>query len=440
MKFYARIICILGLIFFISFNSAGIEFPRIRRKHEGKVKDTEIGKTSSKCEFDCKASGHICCQLSDGIQECRKDKNCPKLEPNSTLPNSRNCPIACPYCCDDDTCGPDEQKYCNECCPFSAKEQVIKSFTKSCPEGKCICKGYPRITTNEALLTGKVTLDQCRDACYKNHLCFGFEFWGEDRTWASPNCLICGTDPGMKKVVEVVAMKGNTNYATVYLKKFLGSEEWTCGNENESCGANKACCKNLRCKKGKCMPHKECFPNSKGQFKCPRGWYCSGLTGTCRICSAHHYREHTACKNNYLGGACNAADRAIRKEKTDEVIQETARECSETSTYGCIRDCLARCMRKGLGFSQPCADCMGDGATCAYNNCYWTSCIRYGKDSHECKKCIEKKCRPDFIKCSGFSFPTTDIANLIMEVKPGPKPKPFPKSKDTSPAPNPSNR
>ena len=45
---------------------------------EGKVKDTEIGKTSSKCEFDCKASGHICCQLSDGIQECREDTNCPK--------------------------------------------------------------------------------------------------------------------------------------------------------------------------------------------------------------------------------------------------------------------------------------------------------------------------------------------------------------------------
>jgi len=46
----------------------------------GKVKDTEIDKTSSKCEFDCKASGHICCQLSNGIQECRKDENCPKLE------------------------------------------------------------------------------------------------------------------------------------------------------------------------------------------------------------------------------------------------------------------------------------------------------------------------------------------------------------------------
>ena len=45
----------------------------------GKVKDTEIDKTSSKCEFDCKATGHICCQLSNGIQECRTDENCPKL-------------------------------------------------------------------------------------------------------------------------------------------------------------------------------------------------------------------------------------------------------------------------------------------------------------------------------------------------------------------------
>ena len=46
---------------------------------KGNVKDTEIDKTSPKCEFDCKASGHICCQLSNGVQECRKDHNCPKL-------------------------------------------------------------------------------------------------------------------------------------------------------------------------------------------------------------------------------------------------------------------------------------------------------------------------------------------------------------------------
>ena len=43
-------------------------------------------------------------------------------ELNSTLPNSRNCPIACPNCCDDDACGADEQKYCYECCPSPAKE------------------------------------------------------------------------------------------------------------------------------------------------------------------------------------------------------------------------------------------------------------------------------------------------------------------------------
>ena len=45
---------------------------------KGNVKDKEIDKTSSKCEFKCKASGHICCQLSDGMQECRKENNCPK--------------------------------------------------------------------------------------------------------------------------------------------------------------------------------------------------------------------------------------------------------------------------------------------------------------------------------------------------------------------------
>ena len=113
------------------------------------------------------------------------------------------------------------------------------------------------------------------------------------------------------------------------------------------------------------------------------------------------------------------------------MIRLTTNECTETSDLGCIGDCLANCIRKRLGFSQLCADCMGDGATCAYDNCYWKICRVLGKDSYQCKKCIEKKCRPDFIKCSGFSFPTAVIANQIMAVKPTPKPKPAPKSKDT---------
>ena len=102
---------------------------------------------------------------------------------------------------------------------FYKMNSNLLDFIKSCPEGKCICTGYPRINTKEALLIGKVTLDQCRDACHKNHLCFGFEFWGEEPR--APNCFRCGTVPGMKKLIEVVAKKGNANYATVYLKKVL---------------------------------------------------------------------------------------------------------------------------------------------------------------------------------------------------------------------------
>ena len=47
MKFYARIICILGLIFVIRLNSAGIEFPRIIRKHGKKT-------NFFKCSFESK--------------------------------------------------------------------------------------------------------------------------------------------------------------------------------------------------------------------------------------------------------------------------------------------------------------------------------------------------------------------------------------------------
>merc|ERR1719419_1015452 len=78
-----------------------------------------------------------CCAGHCELKECSMPEICPqslqslpnpisnqaKKEPNSPLPNSSNCPIACPNCCDDEACGADEQKYCYECCPSPAKER-----------------------------------------------------------------------------------------------------------------------------------------------------------------------------------------------------------------------------------------------------------------------------------------------------------------------------
>jgi len=112
-----------------------------------------------------------CCAGHCELKECSMPEICPqslqslpnpisnqaKKEPNSTLPNSSNCPIACPNCCDDDACGADEQKYCYECCPSPAKERKLglacNPVNTNCLSNRDCCSGQCQVDGSK--LNGK---------------------------------------------------------------------------------------------------------------------------------------------------------------------------------------------------------------------------------------------------------------------------------------------
>ena len=95
----------------------------------------------------------------------------------------------------------------------------LKNFVVNCEKGNCVCEGFPNPNVKDSLLRGKVTLEQCRQACERRNLCFGFEFWSNHLDIDSANCFECPTFPGKTYAISVVRNIGDHNdWATVYTK------------------------------------------------------------------------------------------------------------------------------------------------------------------------------------------------------------------------------
>ena len=65
-----------------------VEFSTARNNNEARAISKEIPKEKSSqrgCGFDCESFGHICCNMGNGLKECRKEKNCPVLGNNIKL-------------------------------------------------------------------------------------------------------------------------------------------------------------------------------------------------------------------------------------------------------------------------------------------------------------------------------------------------------------------
>ena len=94
-----------------------------------------------------------------------------------------------------------------------------KDFNMVCKKNNCICKGYPNPNYREPLLKGKVTLEQCSEACRRRTFCFGFEFW-DDKPANSANCFECPTFPNKKYTIKVIASSSlsSRSYSTVFQK------------------------------------------------------------------------------------------------------------------------------------------------------------------------------------------------------------------------------
>ena len=79
--------------------------------------------------------------------------------------------------------------------------------------------------------------------------------------------------------------------------------------------------------------------------------------------------------------------------------------------------CRGKCTESGMRgcVSKECAACFGEATNCVHANCEY-ACSGIGpildpfqvpfQAWSDCNHCVKKRCRPDFIKCSGLTLPT----------------------------------
>ena len=95
----------------------------------------------------------------------------------------------------------------------------LKNFAVNCEEGNCVCEGFPNPNVKDSLLRGKVTLEECKKACTRRNICYGFEFWSNHPEIDSANCFECPTFPGKSYSISVIKnLDGHNDWATVYTK------------------------------------------------------------------------------------------------------------------------------------------------------------------------------------------------------------------------------
>jgi len=75
-------------------------------------------------------------------------------------------------------------------------------------------------------------------------------------------------------------------------------------------------------------------------------------------------------------------------------VQGCAIKCILSGT-SCMNSCV-----KGLGFSDTCAGCWMDLASCSKSSCVW-DCLN--PTSSSCTKCAQTKCFPGLLSCSGVA-------------------------------------
>merc|ERR550539_1234888 len=198
---------------------------------------------------------------------------------------------------------------CKPSCRKIIPEIHTDKFVQICGNNSCVCKGFPNPNVREALLKNPVNLEDCAKACQKRKLCFGFEYWraiGDHKEYA--NCFQCPVDPNKMSTISAVSLSerthGGAHWANVYAKKsnLLDSQKpprRACRQEGASCSRKrKKCCPHLRCSRGKCKRKKVCFEGQPGK-RCPKGWYCSSIVGSCRKCKGKFMmKTPRACKSS----------------------------------------------------------------------------------------------------------------------------------------------
>lgn len=94
-------------------------------------------------------------------------------------------------------------------------------------------------------------------------------------------------------------------------------------------------------------------------------------------------------------------------EADQKLWQGGANESFDTDMTGCATGCLgasgcvSHCMRRKVGYTNSCSDCIGGLSSCSAAKCWW-QCM--GGRSAGCTACAKQQCTPHFQHCSGLEL------------------------------------
>jgi len=109
------------------------------------------------------------------------------------------------------------------------------------------------------------------------------------------------------------------------------------------------------------------------------------------------------------GTACaNSIDRSVIQANFD-TLRSQLHSCAMRCTFQ-GRSCSQSCVNE-IGFSNGCTNCLLDFGDCGRSRCFFECIpipIAAGEpsplgDSPRCKSCVETRCQPDLVDCSGLS-------------------------------------
>merc|ERR1712224_912681 len=79
--------------------------------------------------------------------------------------------------------------------------------------------------------------------------------------------------------------------------------------------------------------------------------------------------------------------------------------------------CMTKCMKDNKGFSDTCAACFGELASCTASSCWVATLLEGERSPKQVARCVDKHCIADFKMCSGIDdLPKSALSTLIHAV------------------------
>ena len=105
----------------------------------------------------------------------------------------------------------------------------------------------------------------------------------------------------------------------------------------------------------------------------------------------------------YTEKECSEDDSTIWNGKNEE-SKKTLDDCGGLSKCMGESECVKKCMKSKMGFSDKCATCFGEFTQCGKSNCSFRCiCKLSGNNCDSCTNCVKTHCEHSFTSRTGFS-------------------------------------